>query len=135
MDIFPLILYRLSVLPLPKDDRAALIKSLLKLLRKARWSVGRSSINVLAMGRLGMPDLKSHRLAERLAYLGRSLTTDAVWSLKVRVAFPDWGCVPRLKVVVGQGKSHHSSSSAAGPFETFHGPATSHGLVKSYIEG
>ena len=34
-----------------------------------------------------MPDLESHRLAERLAYLGRSLTLDAVWSLKVRIAF------------------------------------------------
>ena len=39
-------------------------------------------------GALGMPGLKSHRLGERLAYLGRSLTTDAVLSLKVRVAFP-----------------------------------------------
>ena len=41
-----------------------------------------------------MPDLESHRLVERLAYLGRSLTTDAVWSLKVRVAFPDLGLCP-----------------------------------------
>ena len=41
-----------------------------------------------------MPDLESHRLAERLAYLGRSLTTDAVWSLKVRTAFPDLGFCP-----------------------------------------
>ena len=41
-----------------------------------------------------MPDLESHRLAERLAYLGRSLTTDAVWSLKVRVAFPDLRLCP-----------------------------------------
>ena len=32
--IFPLILYRLSVLPLPKDHRAALIQSLFKLLWK-----------------------------------------------------------------------------------------------------
>ena len=29
-------------------------------------------------GGLGMPDLESHWLAERLAYLGRSLTGDAV---------------------------------------------------------
>ena len=41
-----------------------------------------------------MPDLESHRLAERLACLGRSLTTDAVWSLKVRAAFPDLGLCP-----------------------------------------
>ena len=30
-------------------------------------------------GGLGMPDLESHWLAERLAYLGRSLSGDAVW--------------------------------------------------------
>ena len=30
-------------------------------------------------GGLGMPDLESHWLAERLAYLGQSLTGDAVW--------------------------------------------------------
>ena len=35
-----------------------------------------------------MPDLESHWLTERLAYLGRSLMTDRVWSLKVRKAFP-----------------------------------------------
>ena len=35
-----------------------------------------------------MLDLESHRLAERQAYPDWSLTTDAVWSLKVRVAFP-----------------------------------------------
>ena len=39
-------------------------------------------------GGLGMLDLKSHWLTERLAYLGRSLMTDRVWSLKVRKAFP-----------------------------------------------
>ena len=33
-------------------------------------------------GGLGMPDLESHWLAERLAYLGRSLTGDSVWRLK-----------------------------------------------------
>ena len=44
-----------------------------------------------------MPDLESHRLAERLAYLGQSLTTDAVWSLKVRVAFPDLRLCPKTE--------------------------------------
>ena len=37
---------------------------------------------------LGMPDLESHWLAERLAYLARSLTGDAVWRLKVSQTFP-----------------------------------------------
>ena len=36
---------------------------------------------------LGMPDLESHWLAERLAYLGRSLTGDAVWRRKASLAF------------------------------------------------
>ena len=34
-----------------------------------------------------MPDLVSHWLAERLAYLGRSLLGDAVWRQKVSRIF------------------------------------------------
>ena len=96
MYIFPLILYRLSVLPLPKDHRAALIRSLFKLL----WKGGSPLVCRQVCyqrprdGGLGMPDLESHQLAERLAYLGRSLTTDVVWSLMVRVAFPELGLCP-----------------------------------------
>ena len=92
----PLILYRLSVLPLPKDHRAALIRSLFKLLWKGRSPLVSRQVCYQRPrdGGLGMPDLESHRLAERLAYLGCSLTTDAVWSLKVRVAFPELGLCP-----------------------------------------
>ena len=79
-----------------------------------------------------MPDLESHRLAERRAYLDRSLKTDAMWSLKVRVAFPRLRSNPQAE---SQGMKHHLSASAAGPFETFVGPVTSLGLVRSYIEG
>ena len=39
-------------------------------------------------GGLGMPDLESHWLAERLAYLSRSLTEDAVWRRKASRTFP-----------------------------------------------
>ena len=94
--IFPLILYPLSVLPLPKDHRAALIQSLFKLLWKGRSPLVRRQVCYQRPrdGGLGMLDLESHWLAERLAYLGRSLTTDAVWSLKVKVAFPDLGLCP-----------------------------------------
>ena len=35
-----------------------------------------------------MPDLESHWLAERLSYLGRSLTGDAVWRQKASQTFP-----------------------------------------------
>ena len=38
-------------------------------------------------GGLGMPDLESHWLAEKLAYLGRSLTRDAVWRQKASRTF------------------------------------------------
>ena len=38
-------------------------------------------------GGLGMPVLESHWLAERLAYLGRSLTGDAVWRRKASRTF------------------------------------------------
>ena len=37
---------------------------------------------------LGMPDLESHWLAERLAYLGRVLTGDSVWGRKASRTFP-----------------------------------------------
>ena len=37
---------------------------------------------------LCMPDMESHWLAERLAYLGRSLTGDAVWRRKASRTFP-----------------------------------------------
>ena len=97
--IFPLIRYRLSVLPLPKDHRAALIQSLFKLLLKGGSSLVRRKVCYQrpCNGGLGMPDLESHRLAERLAYLGRSLTSDAVWSLKVGVAFPDLRLCPEAE--------------------------------------
>ena len=44
-------------------------------------------IQSIRNGGLGMPDLESHWLAERLAYLGRSLTGDAVWRLKASRPF------------------------------------------------
>ena len=76
--VFPLILYRLAVLPLPKARRLALQQSLSRLLwRGARPMVRRQvCIQRTRNGGLGMPDLESHWLAERLAYLGRVLDGD-----------------------------------------------------------
>ena len=37
---------------------------------------------------LGMPDIENHWLAERLAYLRRSLTGNAVWRRKASRTFP-----------------------------------------------
>ena len=48
-------------------------------------------------GGLGMPDLESHWLAERLASLGRSLTGDTVWRLKASRTFPLLKLVPRAE--------------------------------------
>ena len=97
--IFPLILYRLYVLPLSKDHRAMLIQSLYKLLWKGQSPLVRRQVCYQCPhnGGLGMLDLERHRLAERLAYLGQSLTMDAVWSLKVGVAFPDLRLYPKAK--------------------------------------
>ena len=79
--IFPLILYRLPVLPLPRDHRVALEQSLSKLLWKGRSPLVSRQVCCQRPweGGLGMPDLESHRLAERLAHLGRSLTKKTVW--------------------------------------------------------
>ena len=88
--VFPLILYRLAVLPLPKAHRLALQRSLTRLVwGGARPMVRRQvCIQRTRNGGLGVPDLESHWLAERLAYLGRSLTGDSVWRRKASRTFP-----------------------------------------------
>ena len=48
-------------------------------------------------GGLGMPDLLSHWLAEILAYLGRSLSGDAVWRRKVSWIFPHLKSDPKAE--------------------------------------
>ena len=80
--VFPLILYRLAVLPLPKERRLALQQSLSRLL----WGGARPMVR-RRNGGLGMPNLESHWLAERLASLGRSLTGDSVWRRKASRPF------------------------------------------------
>ena len=90
--VFLLILYRLAVHPLPKAHRLALQRSLSRLLwmvRRHVWMVRRQvCIQRTRNGGLGMPDLESHWLAERLGCLGRSLTGKAVWRRKVSQTFP-----------------------------------------------
>ena len=67
--IFPLIPYRLSVLPQHKNRRVALPPSLSKLLWKGRSPMVCRQVCCQRPrdGGLGMPDLESHWLAERLA--------------------------------------------------------------------
>ena len=78
--VFSVSLYRLSVLLLPKGSRVALKQSLSKLLWGGRSPMVRIQVSHqrLCNGGLGMPDLESYWLAERLAFLGRSLTRDTV---------------------------------------------------------
>ena len=72
--VFPLILYRLAVLSLPKARRQALKQSLSRLLWGGARPMVRRQVYIQRTrnGGLGMPYLESHWLAERLAYLGRS---------------------------------------------------------------
>ena len=76
-----------------------------------------------------MLDLESNWLAERLAYLGRSLTGDAVWRRKASRTFPRLKSDPKAE---GRRK-HCLSANAERTFETFLGPVTFHGLEKNYI--
>ena len=90
MYVFLLILYRLAVLTLPKERRLALQRSLSRLLWGGARPMVRRQVCIQRKrnGGLGMPDLQSHWLAERLAYQGRSLTGDAVRKRKASRTFP-----------------------------------------------
>ena len=133
--VFPLILCRLAVLPLPEARRLALQRSLSRLLwGGARPMVRRQvCIQRTCNGGLGMPDLESHWLAERLAYLGRSLMGDAVWRKRRVGLFLTSSQTQRLKVDVSLWAKHCLSATAERPFITFLDPVTFHGLGKSYI--
>ena len=80
----------LSVLLLPTYHRMALKQSFYKLLWKGRSLMARRQVCYQRPrnGGLGMPDLESHRLAERLAYLSRSLSKDTVWGKSERRLSP-----------------------------------------------
>ena len=84
-------------------------------------------------GGLGMPDLESHWLAERLAYLGRSLTgTKCGDERRFRLILAS-SQTKRLKDNVSQWMKHCLSASAERPFVTFLGAVTFHGLGRNYI--
>ena len=79
----------LIVLPPPKVHRLTLIPSLSKLLWSNRKPMVRRQVCCQRPrnGGQGMPDLESHWLAERLSYLGRSLSRDMMRGQKVRDVF------------------------------------------------
>ena len=99
MYVIPLILYRLAVFPLPKDRWLSQQRSLSRLL----WGSGRPMVRRQVCiqrtrnGDLGMHDLKSHWLAERLAYLGGSLTGDAMRRQKASRTFPRFQSDPKAE--------------------------------------
>ena len=97
--VFPLTLYQLAVLPLPNAHQLALQRSLSRLLWGGRKPIVRRQVCIQRThdGGLGMPDLESHWLAERLSYLGRSLTGDAVWRRKARRTFPHLKSDPKAE--------------------------------------
>ena len=97
--VFPLILYRLAVLPLPKAHRMALQRSLSRLVWGGERPMVRRQVCIQRTrnGGLGMPDLESHWLAERLAYLGRVLTGDSVWRRKASRTFPRLNSDPKAE--------------------------------------
>ena len=99
--IFPLVLYRLSVLPLPKSPRSALKRSHSKMLWGGRRLMVRWRIccQRLRNGSLGMPNLENHWFSERMAYLDRSLSKDTVGGRKVKDFFP---CLKSDSIVEGR---------------------------------
>ena len=127
--VFQLILYRMAVLPLPKAPRLALQLSLSRLFWGGRRSMVHRQVFIqhTRNGCLGMSGLESHWFAERLAYLGRSLTGEAVG------LFLASSQTQRLKVDVSRWAKHCLSASPERPLVTFLGPVTFHGLGKSCI--
>ena len=97
--VFPLILYRMSVLPLPTNWMVLFERLLFSLLwRRGRPRVRREvCIQRPCNGGLGMPHMASHRHAERLAFLNRTLTEESAWEWKVRNAFPKLEFAPRVE--------------------------------------
>ena len=96
---FPMILYRLSVLPLPKNPRGVLKQSLSKLLWGGRSPMVRRQVchQCLCNRGLVMSNLESHWIAERLTFQGRSLMRDTVWGQKVKKAFPRLNSNPKAE--------------------------------------
>ena len=89
-EVCAVILYRLSVLPLPKVHRLALIQTLSKLLWSDRKPMVRRQIRCWRPwdGVYGCLIWRATGSLKKLAYLGRSLSRDMVWGQKVRDFFP-----------------------------------------------
>ena len=81
-----------------------------------------------------MSDLESHWLAERLAYLGRSLLRDMVWRQKVRYVFPRLVSDPKPKATVSLKVLHCLPTSAKRPSRS-KGPRSRKELYRELVVG
>ena len=82
---------------------------------------------------LGMPDLENHWFAERLAYLGQTLSMDMMWRRKQVIPFLNLSQTPKLKVDISLGAKHRLSMNAVRPFAIFQDPVTFLSLKRSCI--
>ena len=78
-----------------------------------------------------MPDMESHWLAERLAYLGRSLLRDTVWRQKVQMSFLALSPTPKPRAAVSLRVPHCLPASAERPSVNFLGQVTFLGLERN----
>ena len=133
--VFSLILYRLAVLPLPKERWLALKQSLSRLI----WGGGRPMVC-----RQVCIQRTCNRVWVCLIWRATSLLKDLhTWADpwqgtqcgdKRRVGhFLALSQTQRLKVNISFWAKHCLSASAERPFVTFLGPVTFHGLGRSYI--
>ena len=128
--VFPLILYRLAVLPLPKAHRLALQWSLSRLL----WGGARPMVR-----RQVCIQRTRNGVWVCLIWRATGLLKDLhIWAVSWRGTqcgderrvglFLASTQTQRLKIDVGLGAKHCLSASAERPFITFLGPVTFHGL-------
>ena len=135
MYIFPLILYPLSVLPLPRFHRMALKQSLSKLFWKGRSPMARRLVCYQRPRNEGHGYLISRATG--------SLKDWLTWADPCRgtlcgdkrreTSFFASSPIPRLKVIACLGMKHRSPASAVGPSVTFLGPVTFLGFKRNCI--
>ena len=133
--VFPLIFYRLAVLPLPKAHRLALQRSLSRLLWgvQGRWSVGRSVSNVHATGVWVCLIWRATGLLKDLHIWAESWRGTQCRDERRVGLFLASTQTQRLMVDEGLWAKHCLSASAERPFVTFLGPVTFHGLRRNCI--
>ena len=134
--IFPLIFYRLLLLPQANNHRLELQLFLSKLLWRSRRPMIRWQVCCQRPRNksLGMPKMENHGFAERIAYMGQFLSKEHDVETKGEQQFFFASSqTPRLKVYVSWGVKHRLYSNAVRHFSTFMGPVTFFGLEMNCI--